>query len=227
MRKLDGKTLVELADEQTKYSQDYIFLGTPLKQRLKDEKRAAKKDYEIGVSNLTKDAVLFDESGSMYLVGSEYYVIVTTTTNANGHTSTTRTYYYQDIHVSKFDGAGDHVYDAKIPRFQTVKKRPIDSFTWLVHDGVISFAFLDHKENLGVQGNMKEDGIIHTKKAKKSILAIATIEDENVITRKVLYDYVAKKEKLKIYKMIEGKDETIISTYFGSNEFKVGYLRAE
>jgi hypothetical protein len=122
----------------------------------RSRRKMDKKDQngELEASNLVLKNVVFNDDGSVILIGEEYYVI--TQTNyyyvGNGMSSsyTTRTYYYNDILVLKADKDGKTLWCNKIPKQQSGTTTYDLSYHHHNYEGEDYFFYLDNIKNINL-----------------------------------------------------------------------------
>lgn len=224
-QKFNASTMNVIKEEKTVFSKEMIQLGMSMKSKEKADKKEDRKDFEYGASNLSIDDVVFDENGSMFLVGSIYYVVVTVSYNSNGTTTTRYTYYYRDIFVSKFNELGEHIYDVKIPKYN-VYSTPTDTYTYNVKDGKIAFYFLDNVENLNAKFNL--EAVKRVTSYKGAYLAGVSVSEDGSVSRENFFDYTAKGlKKFRVFTYLNAKETAVIFSYTGKKswEFLLGTIK--
>ncbi len=107
------------------------------------------KGVDLEASNLVFDKIVFNEDGSVLIIGEEYYVV--THTYYNGRTSyTTYTYYYNDILVLKADKNGKTLWCNKIPKQQSGSGTADLSYHHHNYNGEDYFFYLDNIKNINL-----------------------------------------------------------------------------
>ena len=111
------------------------------------KKMEKKDDYEA--PNLTVRNIVVEADGSIFICLEEYYVVVTTYTDSRGNSTTTYTYYYEDILGAKISASGNFDWLRKIPKKQKGTNADATLGYKLVSDATgYYFLFLDNKKNL-------------------------------------------------------------------------------
>lgn len=112
------------------------------KRNNKREEKGEAQFYGLKLRNLK-----FHQDGSILLIGEQHYV-VENTSRAGGVTTTTYTYYYNDVLVTKIDSEGNLDWMVKIPKRQR-GSRGIGSmsFKHFYKDGYHYFMYLDNIKN--------------------------------------------------------------------------------
>jgi hypothetical protein len=106
-----------------------------------------KDDYEA--PNLKVRDVLVQPDGGIFISCEEYYVVVHSYTDSRGFTSTSYTYYYEDILGAKIDATGKFEWLRKIPKKQRGGSgRGTMSFKLISDASGYYFLYLDNLKNL-------------------------------------------------------------------------------
>jgi hypothetical protein len=90
------------------------------------------------------------EDGSILLIGEQYYVVERVSTDANGRTTRTYTYYYNDIFAVKINADGDLAWMRKLPKYQSTGFATGGSlsFNHFYGEGAHYFLYMDDTKNL-------------------------------------------------------------------------------
>ena len=224
--KFDPENMEEISHQKTIFTKEMIQLGMSAKEKNKATKKAARKDYEIGADDLSIDDIVFDNNGNMYLIGSQFRVVVRSYTDSNGNIRDSYTYYYEDIFVSKFNELGEHIFDVKIPKIQISGSPLLDPYNYCVKDGKIAFFFIDHYENKNA--DFKNKPVTRVTKYKDCYITGILINEEGKCTRDNFYDFNAHgKKKFRVFNYLTLDESAIIFGYTGKKtwEFLIGTIQ--
>lgn len=119
------------------------------------KKKMEKKDAK-GEENTEEDLVLkqiiFDEDGSLTLIGEQSYYV--TYSYYNGKTWVTRTVYYRnDIFVQRISKTGELLWTKKIPKAQSGGSTIGFSFRVTKHNDNYYFLFMDNPKNASISSS--------------------------------------------------------------------------
>ena len=185
----------EVIDEGfEKFGKDFITQDWSDRQKEKAEKREAKGKGEPQLYNYVMRQTEVLKDGS--IVGSieQYYVVVTTYRDPRtGATTTTYTYYYNDVIAFKVGEDGEFEWLKKINKYQvsTNDGGPYSSYARFVDNGNLCFIFNDNVKNYDEQGKfLKSDRVYPANFGKKkNVVAIVEIDlDKGDYTRKTFFD---------------------------------------
>ncbi len=147
-------------------------------------KMERKGDYEA--PNLKVRNIVVESDGSVFIACEEYYIVTTTYTDSRGQTTTTYTYYYEDIIGAKISASGNFDWLRKIPKKQRgTRGRGTMSFK-LVSDATgYYFLFLDNKKNM----ELEEDEVpkYHIDGYGGQVV-VAKIDNSGVVTKELVFD---------------------------------------
>jgi hypothetical protein len=130
--------------------------------------------------------VLVESDGSVLIACEEYHVVEHTYTDSRGNTTTTYTYYYEDILASKINASGNFEWLRKIPKKQKGSNgRGTMSFKLISDASGYYFLFLDNKKNM----EMEEDDVpkYHVDGFGGQVV-VAKIENSGVVTKELVFD---------------------------------------
>lgn len=147
-------------------------------------KMERKKDYEA--PNLKVRNIVVEADGSLFIALEEYYVVTTTYTDSRGHTTTTYTYYYEDILGAKISKAGHFEWLRKMPKKQKgTNGRGTMSYKLVSDASGYYFLFLDNKKNM----ELEEDEVpkYHMDGFGGQVV-VAKIDNGGVISRELVFD---------------------------------------
>jgi len=209
---IDGET----KEITTKSFKDFSidFLTQNMKERIakKTKKKAAKgKTVELYEFDLS-DFVLRSDGGAL-LIGEQYYTYTRTTyhTDANGHTTSTTTYYnvYNDIIVININPDGEIEWAEKIAKHQHTMNDYgfYSSYALAVVNDKLYFIFNDNPKNIYYKSVGKPQRFT---KGKNSIVmviemdadgnqsrsALYRVNDDAVLTRPKVCEQIAKNEMI-------------------------------
>lgn len=146
---LESGTFDVVSENLVEFDLDFLTEGMSDKQEAKTRKRAAKgKSVELveyDVRNL-----IDKEDGGLIMVAEQFYIRVTSYTDANGRTTYTYHYYYNDIIVVSFDDDGEIEWSEKIPKYQyTINDNGYKSgFNLVAYDDKLHFFFVENGANV-------------------------------------------------------------------------------
>lgn len=185
----------EVIDEGfEKFGKDFITQDWSDRQKEKAEKREAKGKGEPQLYNYVMRQTEVLKDGS--IVGSieQYYVVVTRYTDPRtGATTTTYTYYYNDIIAFRVGVDGGFDWLKKINKYQvsTNDGGPFSSYARFVDDGNLCFIFNDNVKNYDESGKfLKQDRVYPANFGKKkNVVAIVELNLESGdLSRKTFFD---------------------------------------
>ncbi|MBK7855350.1 MAG: hypothetical protein IPJ79_10970 [Bacteroidetes bacterium] len=166
---------------------DIDFLTEGMSERQEKKARAKEeKGKDLELYQYDMDNMILRDDGGCVLVGEQYFVKVTTHYSQNG-TTTTYTYYYNDIIVINVTPEGKIDWATKVPKYQrtTNDNGAFSSYAMEVTKDKIAFVFNDHKDNLNPtkQGDIKNFSL----RDKNGIITIATVDNAGKTTRESLF----------------------------------------
>jgi hypothetical protein len=178
----------------SEFSKEFITQDWSDKQKEKADKREEKGKGEPQLYNykVRQAEILADGS----IVGSleKYYVVVSTYRDPRtGATSTSYTYYYNDIIAFKIGIDGEFEWLKKINKYQVSVNDggPYSSYARYINNGKLCFVFNDNSVNYDDQGKFLDNGKIYSANfgKKKNVVAIVEIDLETGNSeRKVFFD---------------------------------------
>jgi hypothetical protein len=135
------KGFYELPDEILKQ-----FEGERAKKKMEKKEANGEESTE---QNLKLKRIIFDEDGSMILIGEQSYYV--TYSYYNGKTWVTRTVYYRnDIFAQRIGKDGELLWTKKIPKAQSGGSPTGFSFRVTKYNGNYYFLFMDNAKNLNL-----------------------------------------------------------------------------
>jgi hypothetical protein len=162
-------------------------------ERTKKKMDKKDKDGDLEASNLSFDKMIFYPDGSVMIIGEEYYVV--THTNYNGKTTTTTyTYFYNDILVLKADKNGKTLWCNKIPKQQSGSGTADLSYHHHTYNGEDYFIYLDNIKNIDLP--LTETPFAHSS-GRGGYLTCVKINKDGKMTKKSIFDI--KEEKVRIF----------------------------
>ena len=117
----------------------------------KSVRKNDKKDEEGSAefANLELRKLIVDEDGGVLLIGEQYYMVSHTSYSTNGRMSTYYTYHYNDMLITKINGAGNLAWMRKLPKRQIGGRGQGGmSYEYLRVENDHYFLFLDNEKNL-------------------------------------------------------------------------------
>ncbi len=185
----------EVIDEGfEKFGKDFITQDWSDRQKEKAEKQEQKGKGEPQLYNYVMRQTEVLKDGSVVGSLEQYYVVVRTYRDPRtGSTTTTYTYYYNDIIAFKVGVDGGFDWLKKLNKYQvsTNDGGPYSSYARFVDDGKLCFIFNDHVKNYDEQGKFLDADKTYPANfgKKKNVVAIVTVDMENgEISRKTFFD---------------------------------------
>ncbi|MFY0643195.1 MAG: hypothetical protein JXR19_01875 [Bacteroidia bacterium] len=182
---LDSKSFGVLKTSLKKFEVDFLSQG----MSKGGAKRLAKKDAkgkDLGLSNISFRDFVLREDGGLLLIGEYQRIQVVTTTDANGGTSSTTHYHFNDIYVININPNGDIDWAKKILKRQHTQDDGAfySSFFLVVDESDLHFIFNDHPRNV----NLAEGESVRSyrKSRKMSTLMTVTMNADGDQNRYVL-----------------------------------------
>ncbi|MCK5857535.1 MAG: hypothetical protein KAG64_08595 [Bacteroidales bacterium] len=144
--KIDHKTSDVMVSNYKDFSVDFI---TSLMSKRKQEKakKKKKKGKTIEMPEYDLDALVIRDDGGVLLIGERYYVVSHTYVDANGHRSTTYTYYSTNIIVVNFNPDGSVKWMRRVPKSQSSASPYFLSYVSATYEDNIYFIYNDHVDN--------------------------------------------------------------------------------
>ncbi len=172
----------------SKYKNGYYEF--PLAELEKFESARAKRkmekkdDYEA--PNLKVRNIVVESDGSVFIACEEYYVVQTTYTDSRGRTTTTYTYYYEDILGAKISASGNFEWLRKIPKKQRGSNgRRTMGFKLVSDASGYYFLYLDNKKNMELEEN--EVPKYHIDGYGGQVV-VSKIDNSGVISKELVFD---------------------------------------
>lgn len=155
----------------------------------KSQKKATKKDEDGAAefSNLKLREVLFNNDGSMILIGEQMFSVTRNTYSSTTGGSSYTVYYYNDILVTRLDPAGEMTWMKKLPKQQ---KGGVPggglSYKYLRAGKTHSFLFLDNEKNRQLSVNSVPE--VHVD-GQGGFLTSYNIDDQTgAVTKRHIFD---------------------------------------
>ena len=147
-------------------------------------KMEKKDDYEA--PNIKVRYIDVEADGSVFIACEEYYVVENTYTDSHGHTTTTYTYYYEDILGAKINAAGNFEWVRKIPKKQKGTNGYATLGFKLISDASgYYFLYLDNKKNL----ELAEDDVpkYHVDGFGGQVM-VSRLDPAGVLSKEIVFD---------------------------------------
>ena len=180
--------IIDQAGKITKYKNGYYEF--PLAELEKFESARSKRkmerkdDYEA--PNIKVRYIDVESDGSVFIACEEYYVVITSYTDSHGHTTTTYTYYYEDMLGVKINAGGNIDWVRKIPK----KQKGTNSYATLGFKLISDasgyyFLYLDNKKNL----ELEEDEVpkYHVDGYGGQVM-VSKIDNKGVVSKEIVFD---------------------------------------
>ncbi|MCO4806498.1 MAG: hypothetical protein KC456_07885 [Flavobacteriales bacterium] len=148
------------------------------------EKRMEKgRDYELNSYDIRE--IIRRKDGGALLVAERYFVVVTRTTDANGNTSTTYTYHYEDIVVVNIDPEGNIEWSQKVSKNQISKNDAgrYSGYALKVMGDKLFFIFNDNPKNLYYESG---EPAVFRGNVKKAVLMLVEVDRAGNVERELL-----------------------------------------
>jgi len=185
----------EVIDEGfEKFGKDFITQDWSDRQKEKAEKKEQKGKGEPQLYNYVMRQTEVLKDGSVVGSLEQYYVVVNTYRDPKtGATTTTYTYYYNDIIAFKVGVDGGFDWLKKLNKYQvsTNDGGPYSSYARFVDDGKLCFIFNDHVKNYDEQGKFLNADKTYPANfgKKKNVVAIVEVDlEDGAISRKTFFD---------------------------------------
>jgi hypothetical protein len=173
--------------------------------RVKKRMEKKDKDGDLEAANLDFRKLVFYPDGSVMIIGEEYYVVEHTYSNGKT-TSTSYTYYYNDILVLKADKDGKTIWCNKIPKQQSGGSFADLSYHHHSYKGEDFFLYLDNAKNIDLP--LTEAPAAHRSGAG-GYLTCVKIDKTGLMTKRSVLDI--REEKVRIFpKNFESITENLI-----------------
>lgn len=143
-----------------------------------------KKDYEA--PNLSVRNILVEEDGSIFIALEEYYIVTTTYTDSRGRTTTSYTYYYEDIIGARISTSGNFDWLRKVPKKQKGSNGRRTMGFKLVSDATgYYFLYLDNKRNLELEED--EAPKYHVDGFGGQVM-VSKLDNKGELSREIVFD---------------------------------------
>ncbi len=195
----------------------------PLAELEKFEKARTRKkmektdDYEA--PNLKVRNIVVEKDGSVFLALEEYRLVITSSYNGRT-TSTTYTYYYEDMLGIKIDSKGNFLWMRKLPK----KQRGVNSYQTLGYKLVSDstgyyFLYIDNKKNVDLE---EDEAPKYHENGYGGQVMVAKVDNNGVVSKELLFD--TREEDLmvmpRLFKKIDGNRYIGRATIKGPGAFK-------
>ena len=162
-----------------KFDLDFITDGLSNRAKQKTQKRS-KRGKDVGLAHVDFRDIIMREDGGAVLVGEYVNIFTTTVTNADGSTSSTTHYHYDDIYVINIDPSGEIEWAKKISKIQHSSNDGgfYSSFFLFVGEQELNFFFniRENRENIlhavsidGTGNQVSKDIVNNNRKEKIKI----------------------------------------------------------
>ncbi|MBL7933783.1 MAG: hypothetical protein JNL60_17905 [Bacteroidia bacterium] len=155
--------------------------------------KKSKKGRNVGASALEFRKVVFGADGSLTIIGEEHYVVAHTSSTPNGGSSTSYTYYYENIYVLRAGKDGKTQWCKKIPKYQKGKRTYDLGFYSHSYKGNNYFFFIDNKKNIDLPESEKPAQHLS---GKGGVLTCVKIDPNGKMTKEIVLD--TREEHLKL-----------------------------
>lgn len=147
------------------------------------------------------------EDGGAVLIAEQRYLVTTTYTTANGATSTSYTYYRNDIIAVSINPEGKIIWQAHVPKNQTASPgaEPYTSYISFIKEDKIHFIFNDDRKNPKRLAAGKKRRTMNN--PKKSLVVMSTVDGNGRVFYEPLFsnkDYGAILVPRRCYQIEEG-----------------------
>lgn len=230
--KLDFFKRKIISESFNKFTQDFITQDWSDRSIEKANKRKARGkggpqlyDYLMRQTEVMPDGSVI---GSM----EQYYTITRTTTDARGFTSSTTSYYYNDIIAFKITEDGEFDWVKKIMKNQVSQSDggPYSSYSRFVDNGQIVFVFNDNVKNYSGNGEflLSSKGLYPASfSSRRNAVAIVTLDQMDGATNRSTFFNRADVQAIAVPKMFQVdhiNKEVLIYTKYGTKE-RIGVLK--
>ncbi|MCH1473121.1 MAG: hypothetical protein L7V85_04325 [Bacteroidia bacterium] len=167
---LDANDFIIKHQSMKPFDLDFIVQGLSDRAKAKTIKKS-KKGKNVGLTHVQFRDFIPKKNGGALLVGEYIHIFTTNTTNANGFTTTTTHYHYDDIYAISINPEGDIEWAKKIQKMQHTSNDGgfYSSFFTVINDDIVNFIYNSY--------NRKEN---HLKVS--SINGYGTIKHENLVS---------------------------------------------
>jgi hypothetical protein len=160
---LDANDFVIKHQSMKPFDLDFIVQGLSDRAKAKTIKKS-KKGKNVGLTHVQFRDFIPKKNGGALLVGEYIHIFTTNTTNANGFTTTTTHYHYDDIYAISINPEGDIEWAKKIQKMQHTSNDGgfYSSFFTVINDDIVNFIYnsYDRKENHLKVSSINEYGTI-------------------------------------------------------------------
>ncbi len=172
--KINTKTLNTEVEKTIPFSKKDLLMFTT--------ERAAKKGKGI-LANFDVRQILVKENGDFFIIGEAYQLVVTTYRDSRtGATSTTYTYYYNDIMVVSLSKDAEINWVQKIPKKQISQNDGgyYSSYVFISDENNLYMMFNDNPKNLSPKTKPEKRGtyFASTRNPKKLVVALSTVNQK-------------------------------------------------
>ncbi|MBO6518239.1 MAG: hypothetical protein JJ975_17010 [Bacteroidia bacterium] len=171
---IEQESMDVLTENIVDFGLDFFTEGMSDRQERKVKKKVSKgKDVEFTEYDVRH--LVEKEDGGLVMVAEQYFVRVTSSTDANGRTTYTYHYYYNDIIVVSFDEDGEIEWNEKIQKVQYSVNDGgyLSGFNLIVHGDVMHFFFVETGNNVPDLGYTKQS---NREDWRRSHLVHATVD---------------------------------------------------
>lgn len=184
--KIDGRNKEIKHFSHKEFGLDFLTQNMNERKTKKTIKKKEKgKDLEMYQYDL--DRIVIREDGGAVLIGEQYYIRVVTSTDANGNTTRTSYYNYNDIIAINISPEGEIDWATKIPKKQVTRNDNgfYSSYVLAVVEDKLYFVFNDNGKNLFYKGG--NDKLHNFTKNKESLVTMVEVDSDGNQKREALF----------------------------------------
>lgn len=190
--KLNYKSKTIISEGFKEFDNEFITAEWTDKEKKRAEKREDKGKGAPSLYDYMIREVEVLPDGSFIGTLEQYYVVVRTSTDSRGVSTTSYTYYYNDIIAFKVNSEGTFDWMERFKKMQvsTNDGGPYSSYARFVDKGKMYFIFNDNIDNYREDGTFTNDRLFSTRltKRKNTVALIELDMTSGVSTRKTYFD---------------------------------------
>lgn len=207
---------------------DILIEGLSDREKARIERRESYGKETKQVHDLDVRQIVTHKDGSASLIGENWDIVISSTVDANGNRTTTVTYTYNELFVTRISSEGEIISTVKMPKKYSGKADLQKSFHAMDMDNDLGIIFYDNRQNLIEIG---PKGVLpYTRKSKKTALSLVRVSPDGKQTREGIIDYAMKPYssyrhyRFNIDMEVIDEDKMLFVTYYGKKKF--GYALA-